>query len=136
MKITGCNVDDARMLPELLDQIAADVEIGTVTVDGAYHSRKATMLLRNVAHTPSYRHAKNTKPWKLSSRGAIARNEALRASRIHGGSRAETKIHCVKLLGQRLMARDFDRRVAELHVRAAILDGNTALGIPVTEPVG
>ncbi|EPX78646.1 hypothetical protein Salmuc_04227 [Salipiger mucosus DSM 16094] len=34
------------------------------------------------------------------------------------------------------MARDFDRQVAELQIRAAVLNGDTALGIPVTEPVG
>lgn len=51
-------------------------------------------------------------------------------------SRAETKMHCVKLLGQSLMARDFDRQVAELHIRAGGLNGYTALGIPVTELVG
>ena len=30
-------------------------------------------------------------------------------------------MHCMKLLGQRLMARDFDRQVAELQVRIAVL---------------
>jgi hypothetical protein len=44
-------------------------------------------------------------------------------------------MHCVKLLGQRLMARDFDRQVAEVQVHVAILDGDTALGIPVTKAV-
>jgi hypothetical protein len=34
------------------------------------------------------------------------------------------------------MARDFDRQVAELQIRAAVLNGYTVLGIPVTEPVG
>ncbi|KID12386.1 transposase [Rhodobacteraceae bacterium PD-2] len=34
------------------------------------------------------------------------------------------------------MARDFDRQVAELQIRAAVLNGYTAPGIPVTEPVG
>ena len=42
----------------------------------------------------------------------------------------------MKLLGQRLMSRDFDREVAELQVRIAVLNGYTALGIPVTEAVG
>ena len=41
-------------------------------------------------------------------------------------------MHCVKLLGQRLMARDFDRQVAEIPIPAAILNGFTALGIPQT----
>lgn len=54
----------------------------------------------------------------------------------HRRSRVETKMHCVKLLGQRLMARDFDRQVAELQVRIAVLNGYTTLGIPITEAVG
>ena len=68
------------------------------------------------------------KPWKPDTAGAIARNEALRVSRCfgrtiwrrwsgyHRRSRVETKMHCVKLLGQHLMARDFDRQIAEFHV--------------------
>ena len=45
-------------------------------------------------------------------------------------------MQCVKLLGQSLMARDFDRQVAELQVRIAVLNGYTALGIPVTGATG
>ena len=45
-------------------------------------------------------------------------------------------MHCMKLLGQRLMARDFDRQIAEVKVRIAIMNGYTALGIPVTKTVG
>ena len=45
-------------------------------------------------------------------------------------------MHCVKLLGQRRMARDFDRQVAGFQVRVAVLNSFTALGIPVTELVG
>ncbi len=45
-------------------------------------------------------------------------------------------MHCVKLLGQRLMARDFDRQVAEFQVRLAVLNGFTAPGIPVTKVWG
>ena len=46
------------------------------------------------------------------------------------------KMHCVKLPGQRLMARDFDRKVAEFQVRIAILNGFTALGIPAIKVAG
>ena len=42
----------------------------------------------------------------------------------------------MKVLGQRLMARDFDRQVAEFQVRVAVLNGFTALDISVTEAVG
>jgi hypothetical protein len=45
-------------------------------------------------------------------------------------------MRCVKLLGQRLISRDFDRQVVELHVRVAVLNRFTALGIPVTEAMG
>ena len=90
---------------------------------------------------------KNAKPWKTETAGAVARNEALRASKhlgralcrrwsgYHRRSRAETKMHCVKLLGQRLMARDFDRLVAEFQIGVAVLNGYTALRIPVTKVV-
>lgn len=44
-------------------------------------------------------------------------------------------MNCIKLLGQSLVARDFERQVAELQVRNAVLNGYTALGIPVTVPV-
>jgi hypothetical protein len=45
------------------------------------------------------------------------------------------KMNCVKLLGQKLMSRDFDRQTAEPQVRIAILNRSIALGIPVTQPV-
>ena len=45
-------------------------------------------------------------------------------------------MNCIKMLGQSLMARDFERQVAELQVRIAVLNGYTALGIPVTVAVG
>jgi|TARA_Y100001933_G_scaffold194297_1_gene194381 hypothetical protein len=45
-------------------------------------------------------------------------------------------MHCVKQLGQRLSARGFDRQVAEFQVRVAMLNGFSALGIPITEAAG
>ena len=45
-------------------------------------------------------------------------------------------MNCVKLLGQRLMSRDFDRQVAEVQIRAAVMNRFTALGIPVTLALG
>ena len=48
----------------------------------------------------------------------------------------EPTVREAKLLGQRLMARDFDRQVAERQFRIAVLNDYTALGIPVTEAVG
>jgi hypothetical protein len=39
-------------------------------------------------------------------------------------------------MGQSLMARDFDRQVAEIQIRIAVLNRYAALGMPVTEAVG
>ncbi len=45
-------------------------------------------------------------------------------------------MNCMKLLGQKLAARNFARQTAEIQLRIAILNRFTALGIPVTQPVG
>ena len=49
---------------------------------------------------------------------------------------AGQRMNCVKLMGQRLMARDYDRQVAGIQVRIAIMNRYTALGIPITKAVG
>ena len=183
VEITSSEVGDAPMLPELLNQIPSDHEIASVTTpshglhanrcratDGAYDTRKCHDAIADRGAAAVIPPRRNAKPWKTTTAGALARNEALRASKYlgralwrplsaascgcacplpdsaclhareggngwsgdHRRSRVETKMHCVKLLGQRLMARDFDRQVAEFQVRVAVLNGYTALGIPVT----
>lgn len=148
VEITGSHVGDAPMLPDLLDQIPEDEAIGSVTADGAYDTRRCHDAIAERGAHAVIPPRRNAKPWKTSTPGANARNEALRASRYlgralwrrltgyHRRSRAETKMNCVKLLGQKLMSRDFERQTAELQVRVAILNRYTALGIPVTQPVG
>jgi hypothetical protein len=143
--VDGSHIGDAPILPDLLGQIQEDEEIESVTADGAHDTRK-----RYDANADRGAHAvipprKNAKPWKTITAGAVARNETLRASKYlgravwrrwsgyHRRSRVETKMHCIKLMGRRLTTRDFDRHVAELQVRIAVLNGYTALGISVTE---
>jgi hypothetical protein len=136
------------MLPDLLNPIPPDQDISIVTADGAYDTRKCHEAIAARGAHAVIPPRKNAKPWKPTSAGAIARNEAVNAQRYlgrtlwrrwsgyHRRSRVETKMHCVKLLGQNLMARDFERQVAEVRIRIAVLNRYTALGIPVTEPVG
>ena len=147
-EMTSSNVGDAPVLPDLLNQIPSDQDIGSVTADGAYDTHKCheTIAARNAHAVIPPR--KNAKPWKPTSAGAIARNEAVSAQRYlgrtlwrrwsgyHRRSRVETKMHCLKLMGQSLMARDFDRQVAEVQIRIVVLNRYTALGIPITAPVG
>ena len=147
VELTSSGIGDASMLPELLDQIPPEQEIGSVTADGAYDTRKCHDAIADRGAAAVIPPRKNAKPWKPNTAGAVARNEALRASKYlgralwrnwsgyHRRSRVETKMHCMKLLGQRLMARDFDRQVAELQIRIAVMNGYTTLGIPVTEVV-
>ena len=147
IEVTSSDVGDAPMLPELLAQIAPDEDIASVTADGAYDTRRCHDAIAERGAHAVIPPRKNAKPWKPDTAGAVARNEALRASKrlgrtiwrrwsgYHRRSRAETKMHCVKLLGQRLMARDFDRQVAEFQARIAVLNGFTTLGTPVTEAV-
>ncbi len=76
-------------------------------------------------------------PWRAAKRACNYLDPALwvRWCSYHRQSRVETKMHCLKLLGQRFMAWDFDSQVAELQVHIAVLNCYTALGIPVTTVV-
>ena len=44
-----------------------------------------------------------------------------------------TKMHCIKLLGDKLMARSFPSQVNEIHARVAVLNRFTELGRPLTQ---
>ena len=148
VEVTSSNIGDAPVLPDLLNQIPPSQDIGSVTADGAYDTRKCheAIAARNAHAVIPPR--KNAKPSKPTSAGAVARNDAVNAQRYlgrplwrrwsgyHRRSRVETKMHCVKLLGQSLMARAFERQVAEIQIRIAVPNRYTALGIPVTEPKG
>lgn len=148
VEITSSNVRDAPVLPDLLNQIPPNQNIGSVTADGAYDTRKCHETIAARGANAVIPPRKKAKPWKPTSAGAIARNEAVSAQRYlgrtlwrrwsgyHRRSRVETKMHCLKLMGQSLMARDFDRQVAEIQIRIAVLNRYTTLGIPITEPVG
>jgi hypothetical protein len=186
IEITGSNTGDAPMQPHLLNQIPCDQQIGSVTADGAYDTRRC----HNAVHCPAvhvymhergrarcgcgdtatqkcptmeanhcrcHRQERRTPRIETSGSGTLAKLEdttAEAASRqTLSGIAAQYPsgqwMHCMTLLSQRLplivckqttagqwMARDFDRQVAEVQVRVAILNGDTALGIPVTKAVG
>jgi hypothetical protein len=144
MEVTDNSIGDARMLPHLPGQVPPEEQLASASGDGAYDTKgchEAIALLQAGAIIPI---RKNAKPWKMNRTGAAARNEILRATRrlgrtiwkkwsgYHRRSLVETKMRCFKLLGERIMARDFDRQVAELQVRAALLNRFTRLGTPIT----
>ena len=144
IEVTGNGVGDAPMLPELLAQIPAEETLLSVSGDGAYDTKACHEAIAQRQAAAIIPTRKNAKPWKDTLAGVLARNEILRTTRrlgrarwkrwsgYHRRSLVETKMGCFKRLGERVMARDFDRQVAELQVRAAILNRFTTLGTPKT----
>jgi hypothetical protein len=144
MEVTDNSIGDAPMLSNLLGHIPPKEQLASVSGDGVYDTKgchEAIALRQADAIIPT---RKNAKPWKANRTGAAARNEILRVTRrlgqtiwkkwsgYHRRSLVETKMRSFKLLGERIMARDFDRQVAELQVRAAVLNRFTRLGTPIT----
>jgi hypothetical protein len=100
------NQMDLNMLLSLsviLNQIPVDQDIGSVTADGAYDTRKCHEAIAARDAHAVIPPRKNAKPWKPTSAGAIARNDAVNAQRYlgrtlwrrwsgyHRRSRVETK---------------------------------------------
>ena len=140
VEFTPSREGDSPVLPDLLDQIPDDEDIGTVTADGAYDTRRChiAIIARGGAAIIPIR--KNGRPWKEDCPAAQARNETLRATRhygrafwkrrtgYHARSRAEAKMRCLKSFGDRIAARDPDRQTAEIHIRVALMNRFNALG--------
>ena len=137
IEVTDNKTGDAPMLPELMNQIPESEQIKEC--HNAIAARGAAAIIPT---------RKNAQFRKENTAGARARNAILRATKYlgraiwkkwsgyHRRSLVETKMRCFKLLGERVMARDFERQVAELQVRAAILNRFTQLGTPTTVRVG
>lgn len=149
IEVTGSRIADAPILPDLLDQIPEGQSLGIVTADGAYDTRACHAAIAERGAAAVIPPRKNGKPWKEQTARAVARNEAAprmpssrsvpickRWTGYHRRSLVEAKMRCFKLLGERVMSRDFDRQVAELQIGAAILNCFTALGTPLTRPAG
>jgi hypothetical protein len=147
IEVTDNSVGDAPMLPELLGQIPPDEALASVSGDGAYDTKACPAAIDQRGAQAEIPARKNAQPWKATLVGALVRNETLRAccrlgrgiwkrwSGYHRRSLVETKMHCFKRLGERVMARTFERQVVELHVRVALLNRFTQLGRPTTVPV-
>lgn len=140
VEFTPSSDGDSPVLPELLDQIPGGEEIGTVTADGAYDTRRCHTAIIDRQATAIIPIRKNGRPWKEDCPAAIARNETLRATRQYGRafwkrwtgyhvrSRIEAKMRCLKAFGERISARDPDRQTAEIHIRIALMNHFSALG--------
>ncbi len=153
VEFTPSGDGDSPVLPELLDQIPEDEQIGTVTGGGAYDTRRCHAAIIERQATAIIPIRKNGRPWKEDCPAARARNETLRATRhygrafwnrwtgYHARSRIEAnplvvcgqttagqRMRCLKSFGERIAARDPDRQTAEIHIRIALMNRFSALG--------
>jgi hypothetical protein len=131
---------DSPVLPDPLDQIPEDEDIGTVTADGAYDTRRCHSAIIARGATAIIPTRKNGRLWKEDCPSCRTRNETLRATRhygrvfwkrwpgYHARSRAEARMRCLKSFGERIAARDPDRQTAEIHIRVALMNRFNALG--------
>ena len=147
IEVTTDAIGDAPMLPELLAQIPIDEPIASVSGDGAYDTQGCLEAIAKRGAQALIPPRKNARILKKKSAGCASRNEAVQAckrfgwclwkiwSGYHRRSLVETKMHCFKRLGERVMARTFDRQVVELHIRVALLNRFSQLGRPETVAV-
>jgi|GEM_PF-4306439 len=104
----------------------------------------AIMRSRGAAHTPLFRHEKMVSSGRTIDRAlrlvmtycmpcdALVVGYGRSGGVTIGAVWWKPKMRCFKLLGERVIARDFDRQDAELQMRAAILNRFTLLGTPTT----
>ena len=147
VQLTTNNVSDSQVLEDLLAQIPLDEPIDSVYTDGAYDTQHCRQVILDRDAHAIIPPRKNAKPWKDQQARSIERNELLKTvkrlgrslwkkwSGYHRRSLVETKMHCIKLLGDKLTARSFPSQVNEIHARMAVLNKFTELGRPHTQVV-
>ena len=147
VQLTANNVSDSQVLEDLLAQIPLDEQIDSAYTDGAYDTKRCRQVIADRQAYAVIPPRKNAKPWKDIKAHSRERNELLRTvkrlgrtlwkkwSGYHRRSLVETKMHCIKLLGDKLCSRNFDSQVNEIHARVAVLNKFTELGPPHTQVV-
>ncbi len=84
VEIAVSHIGDAPVLPDRLKRIPADERIGNVTADGACDTRKCHDAIADRGSHTVTPPRKTAKPWTAVTAGAVARNDALRASKYLG----------------------------------------------------
>ncbi|MFC0280490.1 IS5 family transposase [Falsigemmobacter intermedius] len=147
VEFTSSRHGDSPVLPDLLDQIPPDEQIGTVTGDGAFDTRRCHTAILERGGTAVIPIRRNGRLWEEDCSAAPARNDILRATRhlgranwkhwsgYHVRSRIEARMRCLKSFGERIPSRDPDRQTAEVHIRIALMNRFNALGTADIERV-
>ena len=140
VEFTPSREGDSPVLPDLLDQIPEDEQIGTVTGDGAFDTRRCHTAILEPGGTAVIPIRRNGRLWKEDCPAARARNDILRATQrfgraiwkrwsgYHARSRIEARMRCLKAFGEKITSRDPDRQTAEIHIRIALKNRFNVLG--------
>lgn len=143
--VTSNEVSDAVVVADLLEQVPLNEAVLSLTGDVAYDTQPVYEAVIQRGAVPITPPRKNARIRKGDAFGY--RNAALAACRClgrriwevwsgyHRRSLVESKMNCIKRLGERGISRTFERQVNELHIRAAILNRFTELGCTQTVAV-
>ena len=124
-----------------------DEQIDSVYTDEAYDIKQCRQVIVDCQAHAIIPPRKNAKPWKDTKVHSQERNELLKIvkrlgrvlwkkwSGYHRRSLVETKMHFIKLLGDKLCSRNFDSQVNEIYARVAVLNKFTELGRSHTQVV-
>jgi transposase len=136
IEVTTADWGDSEVFSDLLDQVEGDV--AQVSADGAYDTEgchaaiaergaKATIPPRDGAVLWGNDHPRDAILKDINAKGRDGWKDD---SGYHRRSIAENMMYRLKQLGDKLFSRVFDNQVAEAHIRAAIINRYTDLGMP------
>ena len=142
IEVTTADWGDSEVFSGLLDQVEGD--ISQVSADGAYDTKGCHAAIAERQALATIPPREGAVPWgdnhprdailqKIETRGVSAWKNN---SGYHRRSIVENMMYRLKQLGDSLYSRTFERQVNEAHVRAAILNTFTYLGMPQSVRVG
>lgn len=142
--ITADNVHDCEALPELLNQI--DANIDQVTGDGAYDTHDSYLTTINKGAKPCFPPRINAVRHKATDEAHRLRNHVVSQVGYHGlkywkkknnyhrRCLAETAMFRFKqLLGERIQARTIACQSREIGIKCLIMNKMTQLGMPISQ---
>jgi Transposase DDE domain len=146
--MTHQDVDGASVLPDLLDQIAADVPIVTTGGDGAYDTKDCRAAIATRSAEPSIPPREGAAPWPASTSSASWRKDAIAAiaqrgrpqwkkcSGYHRRSLVENLMYRLKTLtGDSMWARRIGSQATKVAIRVGVLNRMAALARPQSVPI-
>jgi hypothetical protein len=140
--VTTSNVGDNEVLDSLVSQVEGDIE--QINLDGAYDSREAYEIAAKRGAKLVVPPREGAVPWEeehprnaaIERIAEVGLKEWKKESGYHRRSIAETSMYRLKqLFGNQLTSRQFETQVNEVHVRVAVMNMMTYLGMPVSMKV-